>query len=103
MDLSKKQKVIKNYWIFNIKSNSCYRSQLVAKGFSQVKGINFDELFSPVIHYKTAYLFLADKVLEYWDIHDIDTKTAYLYSDLNKIIYIEQHKGFRLSNKEKKV
>ena len=34
VDLSKEQKAIKNCWIFNIKSNGCYKSQLVAKEFS---------------------------------------------------------------------
>ena len=103
MDLSEKEKVIKNYCVFNIKSDGYYRSQLVVKGFSQIKGINFDELFSLVVNYKTAYLFLADTVLEYWNIHSIHTKTTYLYNDLDKIIYKEQHEGFRLSNKKKKV
>ena len=40
--------------MFNIKSYGCYKSQLVAKGFSQIKEINFDELFSLVVHYETA-------------------------------------------------
>ena len=84
-------------------SDGYYRSQLVAKEFSQVKGINFDKLFSLVAYYEIAYLFLADTFLKYWNIHSIDTKTAYLYSDLDKVIYIEQYKGFRLCNKENKV
>jgi len=37
--------------VFNIKPDGRYRSRLVAKGFSQVEGINFDELFSPVVHF----------------------------------------------------
>ena len=49
VDLSKAQKAIKNFWVFNIKSNGCYRSQLAVKQFSQVEEINFDKLFSPVI------------------------------------------------------
>jgi len=53
VDLSKERKVIKNCWVFNIKPDGCYRSRLVAKGFSQVKDIDFDELFSPVVCYKT--------------------------------------------------
>jgi len=53
VDLSKGRKAVKNCWIFNIKPNSRYQSCLVAKGFSQVKGIDFDELFSPVVCYKT--------------------------------------------------
>ena len=46
MDFSKRRKVVKNHWVFNIKSDGHYRSHLVAKEFSQVKGIDFDELFS---------------------------------------------------------
>ena len=89
--------------MFNIKFNSYYRSQLVVKEFSQVKGINFNELFSLVIHYEIACLFLAVTALKNWDIHSVDIKTTYLYGDLNKKIYMKQFKDFRLSNKEKKV
>ena len=89
--------------MFNIKSNGYYRSQLIAKEFSQVKEIDFDELFSPVVHYKTAYLFLAIAALEDWSIHSVDVKTIYLYSNLDKEIYIEQSEDFRPPSKEKKV
>jgi len=85
-------KVILNHWVFNIKSNSCYRSWLVAKEFSQVKRIDFNELFSLVVYYEIAYLFLTIVTLEDWDIHSVDIKTAYLYGDLDKEIYIEQPK-----------
>ena len=84
MDFPKERKVIKNCWVFNIKSNSHYRSWLVAKEFSQVKRINLDKLFSPVVCYKTAYLFLAVTVLEDWNIHSVDVKTAYFYNDLDE-------------------
>jgi len=76
---------------------------LFAKGLSQVKGINFNELFSLVVHYETACLFLAVATLEDWNIHSVDVKTAYLYENLDKEIYIEQLEDFRLSSKEKKV
>ena len=89
MNFSKRRKTIKNHWIFNTKSDSYYRSQLVAKGFSQVERINFDELFSLVVCYETVCLFLAVAALENWDIHSIDVKTTYLYSDLDENIYIE--------------
>ena len=75
--------------MFNIKSHSCYRSLLVVKEFSQIKEINFDELFSLVVHYETACLFIAVAIYEDWDIHSIDIKTAYLYNNLNKKIYME--------------
>ena len=74
MDLSKAQKAIKNFWVFNIKSNGRYRSQLVVKEFSQVEEINFDELFSLVVYYETAHLFLAIATLKDWNIHSVDVK-----------------------------
>ena len=64
VDLSKRSKAIMNCWMFNIKSDSYYKSWFVVKGFSQVEEINFDKLFSPVINYETAYLFLTVAVLE---------------------------------------
>ena len=89
--------------MFNIKSNGCYRSQLITKEFSQVKEINFNKLFSLIVCYETTWLFLAIATLEDWDIHSINIKTAYLYGDLNEKIYMKQPKGFRLPSKEKKV
>ena len=100
VDFYKRRKVIKNHWVFNIKSDGHYRFQLVAKEFSQIQGLDFDELFSPVVHYKTAHLFLAITILEDWDIHSIDIKTAYIYGNLDEKIYMEQPKDFRLSGKK---
>ena len=54
VNLSKRKKAVKNYWVFNIKPDGRYRSHLVAKGFSQVEDIDFDKLFSPVVYYKTT-------------------------------------------------
>ena len=76
VDLSKRQKAIKNCQVFNIKSDSYYRSQLVAKEFFQIKEIDFDELFSSVVCYKITCLFLAIGTLKDWDIYSVDIKTA---------------------------
>ena len=76
VNLPKGRKVIKNHWVFNIKPDGRYRSRLVAKGFSQVEGIDFDELFSPVVRYETAQLLLAVAALEDLDIQNVDVKTA---------------------------
>ena len=54
VDLPKGRRVVKNRWVFNIKPDGCYQSHLVAKEFSQVEGIDFDELFSPVVRYETV-------------------------------------------------
>jgi len=46
---------------------------------------------------------MAVVALEDWNIHSVIVKTAYLYDDLDKEIYIEQPEDFRLFGKEKKV
>ena len=50
-----------------------------------------------------ACLFLAITILEDWNIYGVNVKTVYLYSNLNKEIYIKQPEDFRLPSKEKKV
>ena len=54
VDLPKGRKAIGNRWVFNTKSDGHLHARLVAQGFSQVKGIDFDELFSPVVRYETV-------------------------------------------------
>ena len=71
--------------------------------FFQIKEIDFDKLFFPVVCYETACLFLAIATLKDWDIHNVDIKTVYFYGNLDEKIYMEQSEGFRLSSKEKKV
>ena len=49
MPLPKGKKAIGNGWVFDIKPDDQKCAHLVAKGFSQIEGINFNELFSPVV------------------------------------------------------
>jgi len=45
-------KVIKNQWVFDEKSDGRKCARLVVKGFSQVKGLDFDQIFSPGVHFE---------------------------------------------------
>jgi hypothetical protein len=93
--LPKGRRAIKNRWVFNTKSDGRKRARLVAKGFSQIEGIDFDELFSPVVRYETARLIFDVAALEDWEIESVDVKAAYLYGKLDEEIYMEEPEGFQ--------
>ena len=53
-NLPKGRKSIGCRWVFDIKSDGHKKARLVAQGFSQVEGIDFNELFSPVVHFESV-------------------------------------------------
>ena len=97
------RKAIKNRWVFDIKTDGRKRARLVAKGFSQIDGIDYDEIFSPVVRFETVRMLLATAALENWDISALDVKTAFLYGQLDEEIYMEQPEGFKVRGQEDKV
>ena len=97
------RKAIKNRWVFAIKSDGRKRARLVAKGFSQVEGLDYDEIFSPVVRFESVRLLLALAALENWHMTALDVKTAFLYGQLDEEIYMEQPEGFKVKGQEFKV
>jgi len=91
----KRRKVIKNRWVFDVKDDGRKRARLVAKGFSQVEGLDFDQVFSPVVRFETVRLLLAMAALGGWVAYGLDVRNAYLYGELDEEIYMEQPEGFR--------
>jgi len=102
-NLPKGCKAIKNCWVFMTKSDGHKKARLVAKGFSQIEGIDFNQIFSPVVWYKSVRLLLAAAALEGWHIKGHDVKSAFLYGQLDEEIYMEQPKGFKIHGQKQKV
>ncbi|KAJ3559232.1 hypothetical protein NM688_g461 [Phlebia brevispora] len=92
-----------NRWVFDVKSDRRKRARLVARGFSQVEGIDYDQLFSPVVQFETVRLVLAIAALKDWYLTGLDVHNAYLYGELEEELYIEQPKGFKVPGQEHKV
>ena len=103
VDRPKGRKVIKNRWTFVRKLDGRYKARLVAKGFTQVYGVDYNETFSPVARFESLRFLLAHAALEDWEIEGMDVKLAFLHSDLDEEIYMEQPEGFIVEGQEDKV
>ena len=83
VDLPNDQQAIENKWIFKKKTDAdgnvtVYKAWLVAKGFRQVQGIDYDETFSPVVMLKSVRIMLAIAAFYDYEIWQMDVKTAFL-------------------------
>ena len=75
----------------------------MAKGFTQIPGIDFDETFSPVARFESLCMLLVLATLEDWHIHQMDVKSAFLNGVLDEEIYMEQPQGFIIADAAEKV
>jgi hypothetical protein len=97
--LPKGRKPISCKWMFKIKHGAnnevgrC-KARLVARGFTQTFGVDYNETFAPVVKFVSIRCILALAAIEDMEIHQMDVKTAFLNGDLEKEIYMEQHEGF---------
>uniref|UniRef100_A0A2N9F167 Reverse transcriptase Ty1/copia-type domain-containing protein n=1 Tax=Fagus sylvatica TaxID=28930 RepID=A0A2N9F167_FAGSY len=70
-----------------------YKAKLVAKGFHQQQGVNYDETFSPVIKPPTVRLILSLAVSHNWPLRQLDVKNAFLHGTLKEEVYMAQPQG----------
>ena len=87
-------KVIGCKWVHKIKHDMTFKSRLIAKGFKQTHGIDYDETFSPVVMLKSIRILLAIVAYYDYDIWKMDVKTAFLNGNLLEDVYMTQPEGF---------
>ena len=108
VDLPPGSKPIKNKWVFRRKYNSdgsvqTFKARLVAKGFTQKKGIDYFDTYSPVASITSIRVLFALASFYKLYIHQMDVKTAFLNGNLKEEVYMEQPEGFILLGNENKV
>nr|GFA62293.1 hypothetical protein [Tanacetum cinerariifolium] len=70
------------------------KSRLVAKGYAQKEGVDFEESFAPVARLEAVRLFIAYAAHKSFTIYQMDVKTAFLYGPLKEEVYVNQPDGF---------
>src|SRR5713101_5783312 len=101
--LPKGRKLVRSKWVYRNKyaldgSVERLRERLVAKVFSQVEGIDYNETFVPVAKMNSIRLVLSLAALHNWEFHQMDVKSAFLHGDLHQEIYMEQPPGYVQNN-----
>ena len=71
-----------------------FKARLVAEGFIQKEGINYEETFSPVAMLKSIRILLSIAAVLDYEIWQMDVKTAFLNGHLEENIYMQQPDGF---------
>ncbi|KAH9743311.1 hypothetical protein KPL70_003257 [Citrus sinensis] len=100
-----RRKAIGNKWVYKIKRDGNdqveqYHARLVVKGYAKKEGIDFNEIFLPMVRLTTVRIVLA--MCATFDLHleQLDVKTIILYGELEEEIYMLQPEGFAEIGKE---
>lgn len=97
--LPKDKNIVGSRWVFKVKRNADgsidrFKARMVAQGYSQSEGIDYEEVFSPVVKYTSLRTLLALANTNNWEVHQMDVRTAFLQGSLDTDIYMRQPDGY---------
>ena len=89
-------------WVYTVKEgfngDETYKARYVAKGYSQVKGVDYNETYAPTASLTSVRCFMQLAAQYDLVLHQMDVKTAYLHAPIDCDIYMEQPEGFEVSH-----
>ncbi|GKF48266.1 putative ribonuclease H-like domain-containing protein, partial [Tanacetum coccineum] len=99
VDLPNRKRAIGSKWIFKNKKNERgivrrNKARLVAQGYTQEEGIDYDEVFPPVARIEEIRLFLAYASFKDFVVYQMDVKSAFLYGKIEEDVYVCQPPRF---------
>ncbi|GJW56881.1 putative ribonuclease H-like domain-containing protein [Tanacetum coccineum] len=97
--LPKGKRAIRTKWVYRNKKDDRgiivrNKARLVAQGYTQEEGINYDEVFAPVARIEAIRLFLAYALFMGFIVYQMDVKSAFLYGTIEEEVYACQPPGF---------
>ncbi|CAA7047040.1 unnamed protein product [Microthlaspi erraticum] len=109
VDRPKDKKVIGSRWLYRLKSgipgveSERHKARVVARGFTQKEGIDYQEVFAPVVKHLSIRILMSLVVKEDLELEQMDVKTAFLHGELEEELYMEQPEGFVVDPKKDQV
>jgi hypothetical protein len=86
-------------WVYKTKTKSdgtieWYKARLIAKGYAQEYGIDYEETFALVARITSVLSFLAIVVVHQWPLFQMDVKNVFLNGHLTKEVYMQAPPGY---------
>ncbi|GKB93097.1 putative ribonuclease H-like domain-containing protein, partial [Tanacetum coccineum] len=99
VDLPYGKKAIGTKWVFQNKKDERgvvvrNKARLVAQGYRQEEGIDYNEVFAPVARIEAIRIFLAFASYMGFIVYQMDVKSAFLYGTIDEEVYVSQPSGF---------
>ncbi|KAI3821481.1 hypothetical protein L1987_09049 [Smallanthus sonchifolius] len=99
VDLPPGKYAIGTRWVFRNKQDEISivvknKARLVAQGYTQEEGINYDEVFAPVARLEAIRIFLAYAASKNFTVYQMDVKSAFMYGKIGEEVYVKQPPGF---------
>ncbi|GJT63948.1 putative ribonuclease H-like domain-containing protein [Tanacetum coccineum] len=103
VDLPNRKRAIGTKWVFRNKKDERgivirNKARLVAQGYTQEEGIDYDEVFAPVARIEAIRLFLAYASFKDFVVYQMDVKSVFLYGKIEEEVYVCQPPGFKDPN-----
>ncbi|KAJ4721450.1 Retrovirus-related Pol polyprotein from transposon TNT 1-94 [Melia azedarach] len=95
------RKIVTCKWVYKKKEGETsvegikYKARVVARGFTQREGVDYNEIFSPVVRHTSIRVLLAIVAHQDLELEQLDVKTAFLHGELEEEIYMTQPDGFQ--------
>ena len=105
VELPENRKPVGSKWVFKKKTKADgsierYKARLVAQGFSQKRGLDYDETFSPVVRFESFRCLVAVAVEKCLKLHQLDITATFLNGHLEEEMFMRQPEGFVEEGKE---
>ena len=90
--------IVSSKWVYKIKTNSDgsiarFKARLVARGFTQIAGVDYEETFAPTAKFATIRLMLSLACSLQWPVEQANIDTAFLWAELEDDIYMQHPPG----------